>query len=548
MIDRIWSDKYSYWYLFFLNLTSNVVFLFCSHYEHTNYAIISMFGCASLLALIESTLIRYISNRLLKRILYVSFVGTHSIIILVEYFLIWHFQLVGNTTTIGTLLETNSALVVNFVNTYLTKGSVATWIVITLAINCIFLWLSLIFTENTRQVIQDSIKRATAFVGLCVCCFFLYGIIRYRDGYEISQYIAPVRILNSYRLALQRSKDLRGLSELCRNVTARANSDVPNVVVVIGESFSKFHCPLYGYDKQTFPLLKKRSKTENFVLMSDAVCVADYTLQNMEEIFSLGFDKSDFTTTPLFPSVFKAAGYTTALYDNQYIVGSLSSLLSNESISSTNFDFRNNRDYEYDEGLIDVIEEMPSPYLCIIHLWGQHYQYVNRYPKEFDCFLPCDYDNNYDESRRVIMAQYDNANLYNDYVVDKIIDRYKLDDCIIVYLPDHGQEVYELGDYMGHGTVLTTENPKYQIEIPFMVWMSDAFMTKRPEVVERIKLSRDVPIQNRDISHFLIDVAGIECIEYDSSRSFINKNYQKRPRIIMNRLDYDQIKVKLKNM
>ena len=47
------------------------------------------------------------------------------------------------------------------------------------------------------------------------------------------------------------------------------------------------------------------------------------------------------------------------------------------------------------------------------------------------------------EQRRSILADYDNAVLYNDSIVYQIVKRFENKDAIVIYMPDHGEECYE---------------------------------------------------------------------------------------------------------
>ena len=120
-----------------------------------------------------------------------------------------------------------------------------------------------------------------------------------------------------------------------------------------------------------------------------------------------------------------------------------------------------------------------TPELVVFHLMGQHVSYSDRYPKE--------------EAR--------------------FTDR----DAIAVYLSDHGEEVYDYRDFFcrSHDLPLTPEVCKYQFEIPFMIWMSDTYRRNRPDVAAQVAGALDRPFSADDLSHLLLDLAGIRCRWYD---------------------------------
>ena len=97
-----------------------------------------------------------------------------------------------------------------------------------------------------------------------------------------------------------------------------------------------------------------------------------------------------------------------------------------------------------------------------------------------------------------MIAQYDDALYYNDYIVSGIIDKFRCtgEDSIVVYVPDHGEAVYDEGGFTGH----IEENPsRHMIEIPVIIWASDKFKELHPEKWPAIqaavnKVLEDVPV------------------------------------------------------
>ncbi len=88
---------------------------------------------------------------------------------------------------------------------------------------------------------------------------------------------------------------------------------------------------------------------------------------------------------------------------------------------------------------------------CVFyHLMGQHEAFQSRYPKAFERFKAKDYLT-FPEHQREVLAAYDNATLYNDYVVSSIIDLYKDKDAVVFYFSDHALDVFDTDpDFFGH--------------------------------------------------------------------------------------------------
>ena len=173
--------------------------------------------------------------------------------------------------------------------------------------------------------------------------------------------------------------------------------------------------------------------------------------------------------------------------------------------------------------------------------------YFERYPESEEIFTKDDYQDriNLNEKQKEIIAHYDNATRYNDKVIASIIDIFRNDDAIIIYLSDHGDEVYDYRDKFGrsHESIITKNRAMCQYEVPFMIWVSDKYKETHPDVVNQIEKSVNRPFMTDDLPHLMLDLAGIECEWYDPSRSLINDQYNmNRKRLLEDsKQDYDEI-------
>lgn len=477
-----------------------------------------------------------------KNIIYPFFI-LHSCIVFLDYFLLLNFHRVFNQDIIDILAETSETEASNFIQTYLSPSTLALWllVIITLIIALFFI------TKNLCRTIK--VKLLYIWFSLLVSSLFVvgrmgYSYTLYGEGLSVPQYMAPIRVSYSFVVLKKRAKEIKQLTVICEiPKTSCYLIEKPHVIIAIGESYSKYHSSLYDYTKITNPLLSIRKSKNEVVLFSNAVAIADGTNRNMRAMFSLAKDGSLFASSLLFPACFKGSGYETMLLDNQYLLGKGTTFLTDENLSKVLWDKRNSEGFQYDGQMIDgLLTPFEDSGLYVVHLYGQHYTYENRYPNSFAHFKAEDYDiERWTEEQREIIAHYDNACLYNDYVVNDIINKFENENAIVVYLSDHGEEIYELSNYMGHGTAVSSDDCRYQLDIPFMVWMSKKFRDTYPEIVRKIEASKDFPILSSDLPHTLMDIAGIETKDYVPERSFLNQKYDsKRHRMIMGGFDYDE--------
>jgi heptose-I-phosphate ethanolaminephosphotransferase len=126
-------------------------------------------------------------------------------------------------------------------------------------------------------------------------------------------------------------------------------------------------------------------------------------------------------------------------------------------------------------------------------------------------------------------------------MIDEIIRRFVDKNCCIVYLSDHGEEIYDLSDFMGHGNAEHSANLDYQIRVPLLIWTSRSY--SRPEIVAKLPTLQHIPVTTDDVSQLLIDLAGIQIPSFEPSRIVVNENYNKnKKRIVLNSINYEYYK------
>ena len=217
-------------------------------------------------------------------------------------------------------------------------------------------------------------------------------------------------------------------------------------------------------------------------------------------------------------------------------------------LSRSMFDHRNVYKHKMDMALLadyDSLKQYRTDYnLTIIHLLGQHTAYNERFTADEDVFHSGDYNRpSLSENNLWDLGNYDNACLYNDKVVSEIIQRFKDQDAIIIYMPDHGDMCFDNGTKVYGRTISvnTKDEIVQQFDIPFWIWASESYRQRHPDVWQLVKAARNRPFMTDNISQLLIYLAGISCPYYRDSDNLISPRYQThRKRMLMNEIDYDK--------
>lgn len=364
--------------------------------------------------------------------------------------------------------------------------------------------------------------------------------------------------LYANRLASQQITQLMAATEKVQVDSCSFRS--PQIVLIIGESFNKYRSQLYGYDKPTTPRQLKRMQDSTLIAFTDVVAPWNLTSFVFKHVFSLHAigDKGDWCDVPMFPEVFRKAGYHVTFITNQFLPKAGEAVydfsggffLNHPQLSEQLFDTRNSRLHRYDEGVLqdyDAMKEHDTHQLTIFHLMGQHVDYRGRFPvKTRRKFTPADYpDKKLAPKRLQINADYDNAVLYNDSIVDEIIRRFEHQNAIVIYMPDHGEECFNSMDYFGrnHSATIDYRLAREEFEIPFWIWASEKYRQTHPYGWEAVKRYCHRPYMTDLLPHTLMFLGGIHTKDYRKEYDVLNSAYnEKRPRLLKNSVDYNGLR------
>ena len=359
---------------------------------------------------------------------------------------------------------------------------------------------------------------------------------------------------------------------------------VPNIVLVIGESYNKHHSQLYGYDKATTPRQMALEAEGSLVKYTDVVSTWNLTSFVFKHLFSLYAvgDSGEWCDQPLFPEVFRKAGYHVTFVTNQFEPKAKDAVydfsggffLNDPELSQRQFDSHNTKTHRFDDGVIKEYDEIKrkeesgnrealatkrdarkwkeiSPAkgnLVILHLMGSHVDYRARYPQKTNTvFTPQMYNRpELSDQQKQILAHYDNSLRYNDSIVAVVTQRFIDKDAVVIYMPDHGEEIFDDSPYMYgrmHSANIDYRLARNEMEIPFWIWGSPLYRENHPYGWMAIQNAKDRPLMIDALPHLLMYLGGISSPLYREELNVISPKYdEKRPRILKGETDYNTLK------
>ena len=458
-----------------------------------------------------------------------------GIIFLTDIFTIVHYGTTLNHTMLRIILGTNAKEASNFFSDYVLDGYFLT--VCAMAI-VIFLALCKIKLLNLNK------KFVAGFLILSSIIFLSRIIQNPERVFEKSNSITRIAVLLPE--VFLDIEDYKKLFEAAQNEVhlTRNESDLPLVVFILGEATTKNHMQLYGYHLPTNPKLNERNLNGELKIFSDTISPNSYTMAVMQKVFTFirnensGENDNSKMHKGNLISILNAAGYSTVWMSNKEMGGLFGNMnrIYAEAANKSKFtqyrdDSENNT--KLDEQLLPFLEEelqnKHEKDFYVLHLMGTHNTYKSRYPSNFEVFTAADETNPRKEVRQTC-AEYDNAVLYNDFIVDEIIKRVENLDAVVIYISDHGEDVFEERDFADHVEAALSRS---MLEIPFIVWTSQKFREKRPELEEKIKSATNKPFMTDDMIHFFMDIMKIETADFDETLSPVSPNYNSsRMRIV----------------
>ncbi|HYN54052.1 MAG TPA: phosphoethanolamine transferase CptA [Methylotenera sp.] len=315
------------------------------------------------------------------------------------------------------------------------------------------------------------------------------------------------------------------------------------LVLVIGESTNRQRMSLYGYDRKTTPNLDNLKN--ELLTFTNVVSPRPYTIEVLQEVLTFA-DQSNpdlYMTQPSIMNMMKQAGYKTYWITNQQTMTKRNTMLTSFSKQTDEqYYLNNNRSQnakQYDNAVFEPFKEVlkqPAPRkFIIVHLLGTHMNYKYRYPDDYAKFTDRQGVPPWVQNGQLdFYNSYDNAVLYNDYVVSTLIKTLSdtKNKSLLLYLSDHGEEVYDTEGINFKGRNEVAPLPS-MYTVPFIVWASPLWKnTHTQEYLQNLKTTLHRPYGSENLIHTWADLAGLHFDEFDASKSIVSQDFKEYPRLI----------------
>ncbi|MCT3648299.1 phosphoethanolamine--lipid A transferase EptA [Elizabethkingia anophelis] len=276
------------------------------------------------------------------------------------------------------------------------------------------------------------------------------------------------------------------------------------MVLVIGESARRENFSLYGYKKNTNPLLSKTPGVHSF----NATSCATYTTAGVKCILE---HKNTDDLYEILPNYLSRNDvdviWRTTNWGEPPV--HIKNYQNKESLEAK----CKGEDCGYDGVLLNGLKEeimasKKNKILIVLHTSTSHGPtYSKKYPSRFETFKPvCNSVELGNCSKEQLINAYDNTIVYTDYILHSIIEDLKQlngYNSAMMYVSDHGESLGEKNLYM-HGVPISIA-PKEQYEIPFIVWVSDGSKQLKPNNT----------VSQNQVFHSVLNFLGVQSPVYN---------------------------------
>lgn len=386
---------------------------------------------------------------------------------------------------------------------------------------------------------QDASLRIRRISGISGALLFLLGIAgAWCSHLSLKNNLFPVNAAVDLYESVVRYQRINSYPDSSKDFSYRVvpgkegNKEV--YIAVIGETSRADNWSILGYDRNTNPLLS--AKRDSLFAFSRVFSESNTTHKAVPMLLTTltatNFEDSIYTHKSVI-SAFKDAGFYTAFVSNQERNGSFIEYYEREADSFIPLDNKNDR------YVLPVIDSLLSTnehdkLLLVVHLYGSHYNYSDRYEKGHGPFMP-DHTGPRGNSadRETIINAYDNTIVNTDYTLNEIIEMLQGSEAQggLIYSSDHGEDIFDGGrNRFLHASPFTSY---WQLHVPMCVYVNDAYRTKYPEKVANLKSHEESMISSsRSYSHSLLDMAGIATPYLDMKSSLLSSSYSPPLRLV----------------
>ena len=387
-------------------------------------------------------------------------------------------------------------------------------------------------------------QRKYSLVSLFIGLVFLLLAYKTDPDYQAKIDLYPLNVCYNVYLAMERNDRVKHYLKTSEGFTFEAKSEHGEqekeiYIFVIGETSRALNWGLYGYERNTTPILEQ---IPGVITFKDVITQSNTTHKSVPillsaasaENFDCIYRQKGMITA------FKEAGFYTVFFSNQRYNNSFIDFFGKEAdewdfIKEDSLENKYNpSDDELLERIRKVLDKDYSKLFIVLHTYGSHFNYKERYPLSTAEYKPDNAIAAEYKYREELVNAYDNTIRYTDYFLAQLI--LMLDEketqSGLVYISDHGEDIYDDERQLFlHASPIPSY---YQLHVPFLLWMSNKYQEHFPEYLAAAKCNSLKPVSSNSVFHTVLSLGGIDTRFRKDSLSVVSRFFTEKSRFYLN--------------
>ena len=364
-----------------------------------------------------------------------------------------------------------------------------------------------------------------------------------RFEYRVENNLYPINVFYNLYLAIHESWLSAHYQERVAgyrfDAVSRHDNDSTEVyILVIGETARSRDFQLYGYPRQTNPML---SKEKGLMVFKGVRSQSNTTHKSVPMLLtaSTAEDHDRLYHEKGIIAAFREAGFHTAFFSNQQRNHSYIDFLGEEANDVCFIREHLANKFTYDSQLLPYVRrelaKHPKKLFMVLHMYGSHFNYRDRYQKADARFLPDLPTEAKAKNRRQLLNAYDNTILETDSFLANLISMLKKQGCIsaLLYTSDHGENIFD--DSRKLFLHASPRPSTYDTDVPLMIWTSGGYDRLYASTLTALRRNVGKGVEsNASVFPTMLSIGGIKTKLHLDSLSLANPAYKLGTRYYLN--------------
>ena len=359
--------------------------------------------------------------------------------------------------------------------------------------------------------------------------------------------VFPLNVTYNLYLAVERSWISAHYQERVANYRFDAVATHPKdsaevYVMVIGETARSNNFSLYGYHRDTNPMLTTLVSDSSLIVFRDVRTESNTTHKSVPMLLTSA-SASDYPALYREKGIiaaFKEAGFHTSFISNQLPNHSFIDFLGMEADSCLFIkEAERAKDNVSDMELLPIVkgilEKGRKKEFIVLHTYGSHFKYNERYPRNMAHFLPDNESQAKYENRLQLVNAYDNTIRFTDKFLYELSSILSSSACqsAWLYTSDHGENIY---DDNRNKFLHASPNPsEYELRVPLLAWTSASYRSAYPDIISALRSNSGKCVSSSiSFFHTMLEMGGIKTKNLDLTKSLADREYKVQPRLYIN--------------